>query len=60
MAATSGSGGQLITLPSVNNAASSDRKIDIQEGNHGKLHHTLCAAASWDTAAERRDARTAT
>lgn len=61
MAATSGSRGQLITLPSFNNEASPDRQIDIRLHGHGKLHHTPRVVASWDTApspavAERRDA----
>lgn len=61
MAATPGSRGQLITLPSFNNETSSDRHIDIRLDEHGKHHHTPCVAASWDTAssavvAERRDA----
>lgn len=61
MAATLGSRGQLITLPSVNKGASSDRQIDIRMDGHGKLNHASCVVASWDTApspavAERRDA----
>lgn len=63
MAATLGSKGELITLPSFNNVASSDRQIDIQyiPDGHGKPQHALCVVASWDTApsaavAQRRDA----
>lgn len=56
-----GSKVQLITLPSFNNAASSDRQIDYMLNGHRKLHHTPRVVASWDTApspavAQRRDA----
>lgn len=50
VAFTSGSKGQLITLPSVNNGASLIRQIDIWMDGHGKLHHSPRLAASWDTA----------
>lgn len=61
MAPTPGSRGQLITLPSVNNGASSDRQIDIRIDGHWNLHHRSCILALWDTAslpavAERRAA----
>lgn len=66
MAATSGSKGRLITLPSFNNVASSDRQNStcILDG-HGKLRHALRVVASRDTApspavAQRRDAPAAT
>lgn len=49
MVDSSGSGGQLITLPSVNNGASSNRQIDLRMDGHGKLHRVACAVASWDT-----------
>lgn len=49
MADSSGSRGQLITLPSVNNGASSNRQLDKQMDGHGKLHRTPRVVASWDT-----------
>lgn len=54
MVATLGSKGQPITLPSFSNVASSDRRIDVRLGRHGKQQRMLCSAASWDTAMKQQ------